>query len=26
VARVYQALGDEEGTKLMRLEPRKFPA
>jgi rod shape-determining protein MreD len=26
VARVCQALGDEEGTRLMRLEPRKFPA
>lgn len=23
---VCQALGDEEGAKLMRLEPRKFPA
>ena len=26
VAKVCQALGDEEGAKLMRLEPRKFPA
>lgn len=26
VAWVVQALGDEEGAKLMRLEPRKFPA
>jgi rod shape-determining protein MreD len=26
VARVCQALGDEEGARLMRLEPRKFPA
>jgi rod shape-determining protein MreD len=25
-ARVCQALGDDEGTRLMRLEPRKFPA
>jgi rod shape-determining protein MreD len=26
VAWVCQALGDEDGAKLMRLEPRKFPA
>jgi rod shape-determining protein MreD len=26
VAWVCRALGDEEGAKLMRLEPRKFPA
>ena len=26
VAWVCQALGDEEGARLMRLEPRKFPA
>jgi rod shape-determining protein MreD len=26
VAWLVQALGDEEGAKLMRLEPRKFPA
>ena len=26
IAWVCQALGDEEGAKLMRLEPRKFPA
>ena len=26
VAKLCQALGDEEGAKLMRLEPRKFPA
>jgi rod shape-determining protein MreD len=26
VGRLCQALGDEEGTRLMRLEPRKFPA
>ncbi len=26
VTRVCQALGDEEGARLMRLEPRKFPA
>jgi rod shape-determining protein MreD len=26
VARACQALGDEEGARLMRLEPRKFPA
>ena len=26
VARLCQALGDEEGARLMRLEPRKFPA
>lgn len=26
VAWICQALGDEEGAKLMRLEPRKFPA
>jgi rod shape-determining protein MreD len=24
-ARLCQALGDEEGTRLLRLEPRKFP-
>jgi rod shape-determining protein MreD len=26
VRRLSQALGDEEGARLMRLEPRKFPA
>src|SRR5262245_23793908 len=26
VTRICQALGDEEGARLMRLEPRKFPA
>jgi len=26
VAKLCQALGDEEGARLMRLEPRKFPA
>jgi hypothetical protein len=26
VTRICQALGDEEGSRLMRLEPRKFPA
>jgi rod shape-determining protein MreD len=26
VVRLCQALGDEEGARLMRLEPRKFPA
>lgn len=26
VSRICQALGDEEGARLMRLEPRKFPA